>query len=194
MIDSRPHGSIFAVVMIILTVAIIGMLSLVFWHNITQSKDVARPTDSALLANSAQHLDVKAKGVPNEGYLVLDDWGIKFKLPEDAGEVLAYKETISNQYGTFESYNLTTKRVEGLGQQCVPDASGEVIRLSGISRRTVKQEQYSSAFPANNNEPLNGYYYYVSGGQSVCSEEHTDWQSTDNIMTSELLSHPEELK
>jgi hypothetical protein len=188
--NSRTQGSAFVVVIIILTIAVIGALGFVLWQNIIQSKNVTSSANSTSSTDTPNQSQVEIVVDPNEGYLVLEDWGVKFKLPKDSGEVLAYKNTMSNQYGTFESYSLTTKRVEGLGQRCASDANEGVIRLSSIDRRTVKQEHYSSALPANNNEPINGYYYYVSGGQSICSEEHTDWQSADNIMTSELLSAP----
>jgi hypothetical protein len=188
--NSQTQGSAIIVIIFTLAIALIGALGLMFWQNTMQSKNATQPTKSAISNNALKQSEAKTVVDPNEDYLVLDDWGVKFKLPKESGEVLVYKKTVSNQNGTFESYDLTTKRVEGLGQRCAPDASEGVIRLSSIGRLKAKQEQYSSAFPANNNEPINGYYYYVSGGQSICSEEHTDWQSADNIMTSDLLSNP----
>jgi hypothetical protein len=192
--NSRTQGSAIIVIIFTLAIALIGALGFVFWQNTIQSKNAAQPAEKATSNNTLKQSEEKTVGGLNEGYLVLDDWGVKFKLPKESGEVLVYKKTVSNQYGTFESYELTTKRVEGLGQRCVPDASEGVIRLSSIGRLKTKQEQYSSAFPANNNEPINGFYYYVSGGQSICSKEHTDWQSADNIMTSDLLSNPVAVK
>lgn len=184
--SQNQTGSALVAIIIIAVVALVGILGYVAWNKISVVDKNETPQQTTTV--STPNEDKKPQD-SNEGYLVLHDWGVKFKLPNNVSEVRYYKESIEDEHGVFEYYQLTTTRVESLGGECAPDAANP-IRLSSISRSLVKKEELASAFPANENKPIGGYYYYVSGGQSLCSDDHTDWQSEDNTMTSNLLSHP----
>lgn len=189
-ISSSQNGSALAIIVVILSTAIVGTLGHVLWNNSLTPKVNENLLSQEAVAEHAESDEIQKD--PNDGYLVLQDWGIKFKLPKDFGEVRYYKESVSNENGYFEHYVLSTKRVEELGERCSPTAPDGPIRLSSISRTQTKhqEDQLHSAVTANNNEPIGGYYYYVSGGQSTCADEHTDWQTADNLMTFNILRSP----
>lgn len=187
--SQRQNGSVQVVIAIILVIAIVGALGFVAWGKFSASES------SGVSSSSNEHTPVQTTASdpitdPNEGYLVIKDWNIKFKLPEDSGEVHYYKESVSDADGVFEYYQLSTKRVEGLGGRCAPDAPEGQIGLGAISRQTTRREDLMSAVATNNNEPIGGYYYYASGGQSTCGDEHIDWQTTDRSMTFNMLRAP----
>lgn len=138
---------------------------------------------------SIQSKDVEVRN----GYLTLKDWGVKFKIPEGLAGIKAYKYSYPENSGSFsDSYQLTTTRVEGLGQWCsaITEGDNTVTRLGGISRSSKKQNEYVSAAPANDNNSVGGYYYYVSGGQATCSDEGNDLQLQDLRAINDMLMHP----
>lgn len=130
----------------------------------------------------------------SSGYLTLKDWGVKFKIPEGLTDVKAYKYSFPENSEGFSNsyYQLTTGRVEALGQWCsaITEGNNRVTRLGSISRSTQKQDEYVSAAPANDNKPVGGYYYYTSGGQATCSDEGNDLQLQDLRAINDMLMHP----
>jgi hypothetical protein len=185
-------GSAPVAIVLALAIAIIGTLGFVAWSKFFNQKDAnfVQTTDS--VKDEAEKPDSnKTQPDPNEGYLVLEGWGIKYKIPENSGEIRYYKSDFSTQEGITEGYSFSTKRVEELGGYCAPDSNVNQIYLKSTSRTQTKQEgPFASAEAANNNEPINGYYYYISGGQQPCSNDHSEWQEADLRMISDMLQSP----
>lgn len=125
-------------------------------------------------------------------FLMLSDWGIKFTTPNSLGVIKVYpQKASSNDEGISEYYELTTKRVEALGGQCVGStSSGGVIRLVLIYRTQAKVTDSSIYTPAIGNQPLKGYYYYERAGTSVCSKDHIRIQTDDRQALSKMLQRP----
>jgi hypothetical protein len=192
-IRSKQQGSILLIALSAAVIAIIGTIGFIFWANATSPKDTTQ--DSKVVSTNKQTTNTEETKKSNDGYLVLEDWKIKFKLPENASDIRFYKKTAApNTKGVEEYYEFTTKRVEELGEQCVePNDKGAVIRLAAIDRTEIKQEQLANAAAVDNNKPLGDYYYYVSGGQANCSDAETELQSQDRIMINKMLLYPEPL-
>lgn len=160
------------IVVIILAVALVGTLGFVFWQNFMQPKTNSAKSDSS-------KVDDKSKATPNtvggsdnsatttdtnKGYLVLDDWGVKFKLPVGLGsdQVTYYKVNLDN-------YAFSTKNVEALGGACVaPGDNGYVQYPAHMFRTTVEDKSIASA-PTLAGK-FDDYYYYYQGAQAPCSD------------------------
>ncbi len=182
----KQNGSSLLVVIIILAVAILGALGYVVWSNYIAPKTTQNHTTQATTAQTNNQTNDL-----NKGYLVLEDWGVKFKIPDSLTDIKSYKLTAaSNSKGITDYYEFTTQRVEDLGGQCAGSTSnGSVIRLDSLDRTQTKQDEFASTAPANDNEPIANYYYYVSGGQSTCADQGTDIQTQDrNAIYTMLLS------
>lgn len=190
MIKSRnQNGSALVVVIIFAVVAILGVLGYVAWSNFFAPKDdkVTQTTTSVQVDEDTVAVD------PNEGYLVIEDWDVRFKLPENSGEIRFYKDSGSDT----EGYSFSTKRVEDLGERCVePNDIGEVIRLAGLNRSTELPDEdpiYPRDVPVNEGKPINGYYYYAFGAQSLCAVNGSGaTQAEDRNMIYEMLLEPSE--
>lgn len=159
-----------------------------------QSAKVSSTEENDRNALKATLESIQSKDVEvSNGYLTLKDWSVKFKIPEGLTGVKAYKHPFpENSKGFSNSYELTTERVEALGQWCsaITEGNNTVTRLGGISRSSQKQNEYVSAAPANDNNSVGGYYYYVSGGQATCSDEGNDLQLQDLRAINDMLMHP----
>jgi len=186
---SKQTGSTHVIIIVILVVALLGTLGFVFWQNIINKKSAEMSSDSKQATNQPAE---KVKDT-DKGYLVLKDWNIKFKLLANSNAITYYKKQAEpNDKGVEEYYEFSTKRVEAIGGQCVePNTLGQVIRNGSISRTKVKREgEIVSGSAVNNNEPIAGYYYYISGGQSTCANEGVDIQTQDRDMIFKTISNP----
>jgi len=188
----KQNGSAHVIILIIVVLAIIGSLGFLFWNNFVRSNPDQKKQASTQKTkpNTPSSSPIKEDG--NKGYLVLDDWKIKFKLPENIGEIRYYKKVAEpNDKGVIDYYEFSTKRVEELGGQCAEsNGQGSVTRLASLDRTKMKREALASASFVNNNEPIDGYYYYASGGQAGCSDNGADIQKQDRDMIFEMLLHP----
>ena len=176
--SQNQTGSAHVVVIIILVVAILGLLGFIFWQNfmMPNSKTVEQPK----LIQQEVKEESKSTVDLNEGYFVLDDWGIKFKIPQGLTGIKYYK--VGN------TYELTTNRVEDLGGDCREPAVDEVpgvIRLGGIGRQN---EPINSEYlpKLNDGKPIGGYYYSYYAAQSTCA--YSDPEGLQMIDRSLLLN------
>jgi len=189
---SKQNGSTHIIVIVILVIALLGVLGFVFWQNFTK-KDPVTTTSEQKKTTSQPVETVKD---PNEGYLVLQDWKIKFKLATESDKITYYalptndagiKKGFDAQY-----YEFSTKEVEALGESCAEpggEVSGTVIRLANLSRSKDKIAT-QGVILVNDGQPVGGYYYYLGGAQSTCSSNGTDLQIQDRAKVVDLLGNP----
>jgi len=183
------------IVVIILAVALVGTLGFVFWQNFMQPK-----TDSAKSGNSK--VDDKSKTTPstdsstnspvatadaNKGYLVLDDWGVKFKLPTNLGDNIVnyyqsngYEQPVGN---SFDSYAFTTSHQEALGGYCSHTATNQFMPIGYLSRQTSPQSSEAASGGILLGKIVS-YYYYFTGSQAPCSDQD---RGTDNDTIKNML-------
>lgn len=187
--NTYSKGSAHVVVTVILVIALLGAVGFIFWQNFIKTELVSQTKVEVQDKTS----DVKKDEVQdeNEGYVVLREWNVRFKLPQGSEEIVYYPA--QTQVGAH--YEFTTKRVENLGEGCVePGVNGIVTRLGYLSRSQTKNQELHGSVAANNNEPIDGYYYYVSAAQSTCAEQSLEIQSADRTLVTEILKAPLSVK
>lgn len=113
--------------------------------------------------------------VMDRRYLTLEDWGVKFEVPEGIGEARYYR------YENNDAYSFTTGRIEALGQRCTPESKEVAIRPVSIFKYDAKLDLAETGSPPIliSEEPIDGYYYYYTGPQSYCSTDGMDIQNQD---------------
>jgi len=105
-------GSAHLIIIIVLAVALLGSLGYVFYLNFMQPKSTPAPTPAVVVTPAP----TPAVTDSYAGYLVIDDWNIKLKLPDgiSAGTTVEYQKVSGN--GSFgDYYVLTTNKYRELG-------------------------------------------------------------------------------
>jgi len=151
------------VLTVILAVALVGTLGFVYWQNFM------KPKDEVVKTNDTKDKVVVEKPVANdeatstEGYLVLEDWGVKFKLPSDLGS-----NAINYYKSDNDNYIFTTSKIEALGQDCSHDSSHFMPQYY-LSRDTSapNPEAVSSGFLL---KKIDNYYFNLNSSQAPCSD------------------------
>ena len=188
--NSRSQGFAHAFLVIGLVVALLGALGFIFWQNFIHKEPTVTNNKTVPKTQPKEEVDL------NKGYLVLEDWGIKFKLPDSGSEVRSYKLPVKpNDMGFTEIYEFTTKRVEELGGRCAKATSdGSAIRLALLQRTPQYLDEVTGTIRLNDGQPINGYYYFLTGAQSVCSDGNDEVsgqiQIEDRKLVTDLLLHP----
>ena len=128
--NNLQKGSAQFLVIIALVVALLGALGFVFWQNFMQSKTtdnnfVATKNDttgntsgSNLNSTSNEVVSTVDENSSNVGYLVLNDWGVRFRLPYGLGNDEVVYEKATDMTGSDEKYYFSTKGLSALGSEC----------------------------------------------------------------------------
>ena len=186
---NMQKGSALIVIIVIVAVAIIGVLGYVVWASALAPKTTPDQTSQTPKPTPSEETPVEVD--ENKGYLVLEDWGVKFELPDGLSSVKFFKNATTANSKDSDAYELTTERVEALGGQCAGETSdGKAIRLASINRTQTRQDDLASSVATNGNNPIAGYYYYVSGGQSICADQGADIQAQDRDTIVNMLLSP----
>lgn len=136
----------------ILALVVVGLLGFVFYQNFIQKKDsVLKTDDSSKNANNGSKTSTDNDNVvtdANKGYLILEDWGVKFKLPSDLGDnQITYSKAVMDYWGEY--YGFSTKRLDALSQ----------TPAIALYRLTAPIEQGAS--PPTLAGAFGGHYYYI---------------------------------
>jgi len=162
---TNQHGSIHAIVIIVLSLCLVVTIGWIFWQNFLQPKEktggdgpspqiakTATPTSTSVPSPSAQPVD-------NATYISMSDWGVRFQLTSSLSSTTVHyqQETDPVSDGTTQVlYNFDTDR---LASACRP-YSGYVVSL--IRYKKPLSDGLGTSSPLNNSSPINGYYYYSS--------------------------------
>ncbi|MEI6850888.1 MAG: hypothetical protein WCK26_02900 [Candidatus Saccharibacteria bacterium] len=150
--QQKQSGFAHLVIIIVLAVALVGTLGFVFYQNVIQKKDNVVKTDGsskdADKNNKSSDDDNDAVVDPNKGYLVLDDWGVKFKSPSNLGDnQITYRKDTMEYWGEY--YGFSTKRLDALSQT----SAVELYRLTDPIGEAPSAPSLAGVF--------GGYYYYI---------------------------------
>lgn len=155
-------------------ITLAGGLSYVYWQHYNDARAMFS-ANTQKTAKTTNDLDSTNMNII-DGYLVLNDWSVRFKLPTDTNDnQIIFKKVTNDSWGDY--YGFSTKRASDLGGYCV--------NLVNFYRQT-KTVDYSVSVPtlAGN---INGYYYYIAVSEHKCLENGTNIQSPDTKMIENML-------
>jgi len=173
-------GSIHLIITIVLAVALIGALGFVFYQNYMQPKAsdnnavVSNETDDTATTvtdtvDDATTADV-ATVMNDDGYLVFNDWNVKFKLPADLGDDEIVYEKAGDTSGSNEMYYVSTKHLSALGSECA-----KAYRLI----RSAEAPTGSVGSPKSIGE-IGNYYYSYYTPQVSCADNKENGTDVEN--------------
>jgi len=133
---------------IILAVGLVAALGYIFYQNMNSSS-----------SNNTSNNSQKNTTDKNKGYLVLDDWRVKFKIPTEL------ENTIINKYKINGYYYFTTSRSEAIkGCKNDGDINGTLISLSRYENEQKTDGESNGGLISK----LGNYYYYSTPPQAPC--------------------------
>jgi len=173
--NKYQSGNVHFIIIIVLVVALLGALGLIFWQNFIQPKPGTSKTDSVKTPSTTTS--------SLKGYLVLDNWGVKFKLPSDLGN-----NEITYSIRTFlknnDTYYFSTQQVEALGESCIISA-GQQGHIGRVSRSVTPMGW--ETYIGDKISHIDGYYYYYASPQSTCSDNGVEIQHRDRAMIHDTI-------
>ena len=173
------------IITIILGLGLVGTLGFVYYQNFIQKKDTVVKTDEPTSDKTPTVItptdsDTVADAATNEGYLVIDDWGVKFKLPADLGDktINYYKNSLIYFFDSESSYSFSTKGSEALGGRCSPSYGNDWLPLGSITKSTTSSQEQTNGHVMNALlvAQLDGYNYQYYGAQASCLSDFTGSQ------------------
>lgn len=176
---SKEKG--FGVIGIILTIGLVAVLGVVIWRlmNSEQQKQSSQSQDSSQIKQTepAKRTD------PNEGYVVIKEWGVRFKPVEGFEDVEYFKP--SNF--PYDAFTFTTKSLSDSAASCA-SSSGNIV-LGGLARHIVETEGFGGV-----KEKIGDYYYQFRGPQASCGTENDALESEALNKLSKSLETLEQAK
>ncbi len=181
--------------LVIIGVLVLVIAGLVVWRfmggssNTTNSssQDSTTSQEAATTNSSDTKNSTSQAADPNEGYVVIAGWGVRFKTISGFS-VKYYKAPDSSGY---ELYEFTTPTVEALDGCSGKNTAGRInAYLGGVERTTEKLdlENMASAPKAlYNGNKIGNYYYYYSHPQALCSMSDAD-TATETAQTATMQS------
>ncbi|MGD8373473.1 MAG: hypothetical protein PVI21_01275 [Candidatus Woesebacteria bacterium] len=181
----------FSPILIIITIATIALLGFIAWRvwdanqnkstNNNQSTNQAETTENT---NSQSQQTTKPTQTtdPNQGYVVIKEWGVRFKPVEglDAEDVVYKISQDENGYG-FVAFS--TKNLISLDAACSVDdlPIGTITRTGpqGIDDGAVR-------ITIDDAIEIDGYYYLYMGPQALCGTSNA--ADVEQSAERELLS------
>lgn len=150
----------FGVVEVILLVMVVGLIGLVTWQIISaqQSSDNSN-TNETVQDSTEQAID------QNEGFVVVEEWGVRFK-PANESLKLVYYANASNNQDEIERIDFTTSEIEAYGGYC--EHSSDLFMPPALLARSKTRQGEPWSDPV---AVIGDYYYYAIGGQSSCSKD-----------------------
>ena len=156
----RQSGFAHAFLIIGLIVAIVVALGFIFWQNFIYKEPVTNKTETQVIKKPEETKKVDS----NAGYVVVDDWGIRFKsVSELSSTNVTYVARSDDNSGTY--YAFSTDRIKALGGRCTEQPFGDTVTLTRGSEKPIATPDGELI----NTEPLNGYFYVLSGPIASCT-------------------------
>lgn len=172
-------GSVQVVAIVLLVCGLIGALGYIGWHNIINKTDAVdksvskTPQDKERPLASSSPAKMPSADA-NEGYLLLDSWGVRFK-PAGTAKITYEQKN--------DGYWFTTEKWRYLGGVCADHGGILLVRMKEKNTHPASPPQ-----PLNNELKINGYYYYYEGPQAACSDDAPFQEGAENKIIRDLLS------
>lgn len=175
--NKNQHG--FSAIIPVLIVAALAVICFAGWRLWDSSQNKQSSNNAANSSQASQQSSMQSTNTtdPNEGYVVIKEWGVRFKPVEGlTGTVYA----ISTD-STFDgSAVFSTEALTQLGPGCGTGSNsamplGRLIR-SGVDHR----QEFMSAF-GESNKQIGDYYYHYATPQASCLGAGGSQLQTDTI-------------
>ncbi len=186
--NNLQKGSAQFLVIIALVVALLGALGFVFYQNFMQPKNtdnnlVATKNDttgnvsgSNLNSTSNEVVSTVDENASNVGYLVLNDWGVKFRLPYGLGNDEVVYEKATDMSGSEEKYYFSTKGLISLGSECA--------KAYGLIRG--KEAPFAPVGSPIMIRIIGGYYYSYYTPQASCLDNKEKGIDVEHLVSNML--------
>lgn len=173
--NTRQNG--FGIVAIIATVAVIAVSAIVLWRVLEANTNSGQNSQST--SNTANNQEPAPEPVdPNAGYVVIKEWGVRFKPVDGLMGVQYFQPTnLSADEITF-----TTAELSNISQFCRRETGSIIVGL--LTRSTIQRERAGGVVAK-----VGDYYYQYAGPQAACTEssEHDTIENKTTIAISKSL-------
>lgn len=155
----------FSPVIIIIAIATIAIIALVGWRIYDSAQNSQTTQNSQTNANQQEEAQEQNNDTqtiqtdPNEGYVVIKEWNVRFK-PVDGLSGVEYGRQFN--VGSYDSFAFTTKELADISTNCRIGAQG--YSQLGLITRDTKADPMNREVIAHIDED----YYFYARPQSVC--------------------------
>jgi hypothetical protein len=160
MIRKQERGSVVEIV--IIGVLLLVIAGLVVWRIMDANKPENKDTNTSTTTSKTELPNdavTEKKVDPNEGYVVINDWGIRFK-PVSAEKILYWKS--SDGSDTYYFSTESVKKMNGCS-----DAS-----LYSLTR--LKSKDVMTGIYLKDGNKVGDYYYNINHAHQVCTLDSKD--------------------
>lgn len=157
---------------IVIIVAALIVAGVIVWRLIDANKpaDNQTQTQNAADTPASQGETSQPTTNPNQGYVVLKEWNVRFKPTQALGEVRYAKIKDFPQ----EAYKFTTTALIEREPNC--SESSNAITLGSLTRSQQESPEYGTTLAT-----IDGYYYQYRGSDAACSENPANYEFESNV-------------
>ena len=167
--NQNGFSTLMAVIVVFIIIVIAG---LIVWRVLDTNKTFNTQSQENTTNQQSQQ---QAKADPNEGYVVIKEWGVRFKPTEELTGVQYFKP----EHVTIDSITFTTTALSAASEYC-RESSGDII-LGLLTRSTETDPQYGGMLAK-----IGAYTYQYRGPQAACSRD--DLTAESKTLTALLKS------
>ncbi len=150
----------FSVVEILIIIVVVGLLGVVGWFVYDRQKDKTSDTSntqaSTMQKDEASKQETK-KADPNEGYLVVKEWGVRFKTPSGLSDV---------RYAIHDDTVAIFAKPTGSNLQYVSDyekyEDSNFRHATGVLYRSTSATKPFAGDDTRQGKKVGDYYYYTN--------------------------------
>lgn len=146
------------VIVIVLAVLVAGLIA---WR-VYDTNNPAQTSESKSTPGQAEDAPLATAPVveSNDGYVVIEQWDVRFKPSAELGEVQYFKP---KNLESYDAVTFTTKALADASVSCSP--SSENIILGLLYRSAEQRPGYGETLAK-----IGDYYYQYRGPQAICGD------------------------
>lgn len=171
-------GNVIELIIIgVLVLAVVGLIAWRFLGNNNKSGDSPNTTETSQTANKTSDstsTSTSQQTDQNKGYIVISDWGVRFKNVNGVAVNYYKAPNTSNR----ELYEFSTPTIEALTGCSGKNSSGRINGyLGGVERTTERYDLENMASAPSalyGGNKIGNYYYYYYHPQAFCSMSDSD--------------------
>lgn len=191
-LGAKQQGfSLIAVIAVVAVLVVVGTIGWSVYSNkkiqtnsqsqtasqIQQAKTPANKQPDAKQAVAQAPAQTQAQVDPNAGYVVIKEWGVRFKAEAGLEGLVYFKPTSYNNNEDLLTF--TTKKLSDLEPKCRLDSTDMVfglLRRASTPPEVVEGQGYGPMIGH-----IDGYYYQYRGSDSACSQNRGNWDYESKV-------------